>query len=295
MKIAIASGKGGTGKTTIALGLSNIMPKNHLLLDCDVEAPDCSLFITSRKEDKSCTEKAFVSVPVVDNALCTACGICRTVCRFNALALIKNRVLVFNELCHGCEVCFAACPEKAITMKSFPIGKVVTSFSINLRGKERTLRSGYLDPGKPLAPPIIKKVKDTWSEMILIDSPPGTACTMVASVFDCDVVILAAEESLFGVHDLNLAVKTVRLLDIPMAVISNKWNPGDSLISEYCNKENLSLLAVIPEDDLLRVLLSNGKLPENEDCIFYTELQRVIDDFIVNVECRTALNEVGAG
>ncbi len=253
MKIAIASGKGGTGKTTLSVALAQSFDGPVSLLDCDVEEPNASIFL--RLED--CSEQAVsVPVPSVDSSRCTGCGKCAEMCQFNALAVAGISVLVFTELCHGCGGCARVCPEKAITEVPLSIGALRKGRSGNIEFIE-----GRLDIGRAMAPPVIRAVKKAAApgRTVLIDCPPGTSCPMITAVKGSDFVLLVTEPTPFGLHDLRLAVETVRKLKLPFGVLINRSDTGDERVVEYCGKEKIRLLLQIPDSRKIAEAYSRGE------------------------------------
>lgn len=253
MMIAVASGKGGTGKTTVAVGLARAAPGRTQLLDCDVEAPNCHLFM---RPDRVETEKVGIPVPQVDAAKCTACGECGQFCQFNAIVSFKTEPLVFPELCHGCGGCAKICPEDAIREVERPIGAVERG---ECRGVE--LIQGRLNVGEPLAPPLVRAVKAYADEdgVAIVDSPPGTSCTMIEALHGCDYVIMVTEPTPFGLRDLKLAVGGARVLRIPHGVIVNRIGIGDDRIHEYCRAHRIPLLLEIADDRRIAEGYSRGE------------------------------------
>jgi len=239
MVIAVASGKGGTGKTTISVNLA-LSISNAQILDCDVEEPNVHIFL---KPEISGKKNVFIPVPKIDKSKCIACGRCKQVCAYNALALLKDTVLVFPELCHGCGACSYFCPEKAISEVDKEIGLVEI-------GKREDLEfiHGKLNIGQAMSPPLIKAVKEyiNKNKISIIDAPPGTSCPVIASINGSDFCILVTEPTPFGLNDLILAVDVVRKLKIPFGVIINRSNLGDDKTEEYCLKQDISVLMRIP-------------------------------------------------
>jgi MinD superfamily P-loop ATPase len=240
MTVAIASGKGGTGKTTIAVGLAKALDRDVQLLDCDVEEPNDHLFL-SLKEIRSVDHS--IPVPRVDNDLCTACGKCSSFCEFNALALLKDRVLVFDNLCHGCGGCTIICPEQAIREEDRPAGKIVFGRS----GRIEHIY-GDLNTGEAMAPPLIRAVKReiTGEKPAILDSPPGTTCPMVTAVKDADFCLLVTENTPFGLHDLEMAVEVLGDMHMPMGVVINRSDIGKSGVKEFCREKNIPVLLEVP-------------------------------------------------
>jgi len=255
MQITVASGKGGTGKTTVATSLAYVAAKSgdpvHLL-DCDVEAPNCSLFLPLDLEHK---EPVSVSVPAIDSERCTGCGECGNICEFNALAVLPSDVLVFPELCHSCAGCWLVCPEKAITPQKRQIGWLEHGWAAGVR-----FTQGRLRIGEAQAPPLIRKVKATAADtdFCIVDAPPGTSCPVVASLEGSDFVLLVTEPTPFGLFDLSLAVELVRELDLRCAVVINRADAGDDRVHRYCASEGLDVLLEIPHDRVIAEAYSRG-------------------------------------
>ena len=268
MIISVASGKGGTGKTTIAVNLALALAKdkgkNVKFLDCDVEEPNAHLFL---KPVITNSESVEIPVPKIDDKKCNYCGKCAEVCVFNAIVVTKNKVLVFPGLCHGCGACTLFCPEKAISEEGNEIG-------ILEEGKAGSINftHGRLNIGEPMAPPIIKKIKKKSKEdysgnkdnnitnhhITLIDAPPGTSCPVIESIKGSDYTILVTEPTPFGLHDLILAVEVLKKLNIPHGVVLNKCDIGDHKVEEYCKKNDIPLLLSIPLDREIAVAYSKG-------------------------------------
>ena len=264
MIISVASGKGGTGKTTVATNLALSLNGSVQFLDCDVEEPNAHLFL---KPVITNSESVKIPVPKIDDEKCNYCGKCAEVCVFNAIAVTKNKVLVFPGLCHGCGACMLFCPENAISEQGREIG-------ILEEGKARSISfiDGRLNIGEPMAPPIIRKIKKRINKdgikgksndianhhLTIIDAPPGTSCPVIESIKDSDYTILVTEPTPFGLHDLILAVEVLQKLKIPHGVVLNKCDVGDHKVEEYCKKNNIPLLLSIPLDREIAVAYSQG-------------------------------------
>ncbi|MBN2429746.1 MAG: ATP-binding protein [Deltaproteobacteria bacterium] len=254
MKIAIASGKGGTGKTTVSLNLARSWGEPVRLLDCDVEEPNCHVFLPHAIEK---SDVVTIPVPQVDEELCNACGECSRICAFNAIVALQTKPLVFPELCHGCGGCTKICPQQAITERGERIGVV----EIGRKG-DITLVQGRLDIGVPLVPPLIRAVKRhaAGAETVILDAPPGTSCPVIATIGDSDFVVLVTEPTPFGLHDLKLAVDLVRKLGLPFGVVINRSGMGDSRVEDFCRREQVPVLLEIPNDREIAVAYSQGRL-----------------------------------
>lgn len=296
MRIAVASGKGGTGKTTVAVNLSlSIAEKARVLvLDCDVEEPNAHLFL---EPDIARADEASVPIPVVDPERCDGCGMCAEVCAYNALAVIRPgseageksgrrkstggdkagaRVLVFDHLCHGCGACSRLCPRGAITETGKRIGVVEWG-----RAGRLWFAHGRLDVGQIMSPPLIRRVKELggWRYgtggstpgaqtasgdgsvepgVVIIDAPPGTSCPVISAVQGCDVCVLVTEPTPFGMHDLELAAGMLRNMNIPAGVVINRDGIGDSRVEEFCETRNIPVLARIPFSEQAAKLYSAG-------------------------------------
>ena len=254
MIIAVASGKGGTGKTTVSANLARALG-GVTLLDCDVEEPNAHLFIKCASEGEP--EEVSILVPEVDEARCDGCGECARFCEYKALAVLAKRVLVFPELCHGCGGCARVCPQGAISEKPKRVGVVMSA-----RSGDVTLVQGRLDVGVAMAPPLIRAVKAKIPAKgdAILDAPPGTSCPVVATLRQSDYVALVTEPTPFGLNDLRLAVAVVRELDIPFGVVVNRADSGDGSVTAYCREESIPVLAEIPDDRRIAEAYSRGEL-----------------------------------
>ncbi|VGO16812.1 hypothetical protein PDESU_05404 [Pontiella desulfatans] len=266
MKIAIASGKGGTGKTTLSCAMALSVSEEVFLLDCDVEEPNSHFFI---RPTIGRTEKTYSLVPEVDAETCTGCGECGRVCQFSAIVSLGKKTMVFNELCHSCGACSRICPSGAIRETPKKTGLLTIG-----RRDHITFVSGRLDVGQAMSPPVIRETLKHASKdgLTIVDCPPGTSCPFVTAVKGCDAVLLVTEPTPFGLHDLKLAVETIRELGIPFAVVVNRSNGERNRISEYCEMEGIELLLQIPEDRRVAEAYSRGAalttaLPELKETI----------------------------
>lgn len=258
MKIAIASGKGGTGKTTLSTNLAAFWSqKRHVtLVDLDVEEPNSGLFLKGTPEKNF---NIFKHVPEWNRDTCRHCGLCQEVCEFNAVMKMGDEIMVFPELCHGCFACSGLCPTKSLPMIAKKMGEIRHEKLENL-----DLVEGRLFIGEEQAVPAIKKVKEYQGQVVrditIFDSPPGTSCPVIEAVKDVDFVILVTEPTPFGLHDLKLAVETVRKFDIEAGIVINRYGIGDSGVESYCSTEGIPILARIPQDRKMANQYSEGKL-----------------------------------
>jgi MinD superfamily P-loop ATPase len=255
MKIAIASGKGGTGKTTIAVNLACSiarMGKDVQYLDCDVEEPNGHIFL---KPEIGETQEVTIGVPEVDTELCNGCGKCGQLCQYSAIICLKDTVMTFEQLCHSCGGCMAVCPQAAIKEKQRKIG--IAEFG----GANGILYgAGKLDIGAIQSPTLIKHVRQKAIKncTIIIDVPPGTSCPVIEAVKGADFVLLVTEPTPFGLNDLELAVEMVRELKQRFAVAINRCDIGDDRVVRYCQQQDIEILLKIPNDRLVAEAYSHG-------------------------------------
>lgn len=253
MIISIASGKGGTGKTTVALNLA-LSLKNVQLLDGDVEEPNLHLFLPLQER-----KRISVSLPVphVDETKCLYCGKCAEVCQFNAIAVIKDQVLIFPEICHGCGGCMLLCPRQAISENPREIGYIEIG---ELNGL--SFIQGVLNVGEPMATPLIRKEKELIDKerTVIIDCSPGTSCPVIEGVRGSDFCLLVTEDTPFGLNDLKLALEMVRVLKVPSGVFINREGLGYGDVKDYCQRQNVPILGSLPYDRRVAEVYAQGKI-----------------------------------
>jgi MinD superfamily P-loop ATPase len=261
MKIAIASGKGGTGKTFIATNLFYTLLETNeqiSLLDCDVEEPNSKIFVKPEIEKQ---EKVYAEIPIIDQTKCTGCRECSNHCEFNALITVKDKTYVYDEMCHSCGLCMRICKEGAISknMKkigTIEIGSVGTGIFVE----------GKTDIGTEISSLIIEEVKKYANEkgIVIIDAPPGTSCQVVETVKNCDFVVLVTEPTPFGLNDLKLAVELLENLKIPFAVAINRIIDSVEIIETYCKEKGIDIVFKMELDREVAVSYSSGKIVVKE-------------------------------
>lgn len=282
MLISIASGKGGTGKTTLAANMAWAASTEApvVLLDCDVEEPDSHFYIRPGWAGEA---EVSVPVPVIDPDCCDGCGKCADFCRFNALAAIKRDVLVFQELCHGCGGCALACPLDCVTYADRRIGVVRSG-----RRGDVFMHQGLLDIGEPVAVPVIKRVRERrGGGLTIIDSPPGTGCPMVNSISGSDYCVLVTEPSPFGRHDLDLAHYAAVELGIPHGVVISRSSGSDGMIEEYCAGQGIEMLGKVPYSREVARACSRGEMLAETDAEWRALFLEILEG--VKNECRLSL------
>ncbi len=254
--IACASGKGGTGKTTVATNLARIMAyeRDTHLVDCDVEGPNAHHFFTLESTQRS---PVHVPVPHIDLSHCDLCGVCSDACAFHAISVLADTALVFPELCHGCGVCAYICPRNAITERPRTIGSVLEATCDGM-----AFTGGSLNPGEPMPPPIIQAAKKTarGRDYIIIDASPGSTCATVEAVHGTNFCLLVTEPTPFGLSDLRMAVGMCRRLDVPYGVVINRSDLGDGRVEDYCKEEAIPVLGRFPSDRCIADVYARGAL-----------------------------------
>lgn len=259
MKIAVLSGKGGTGKTLVAVNLSAAAPE-ALYVDCDVEEPNGHLFFKPEVEE---TVPVSVSLPQFDKSKCVGCRICVNFCAFNALAFIGGKPLLFPDVCHSCGGCAKLCPQKAITEVLHSVGQVAIGNSGNV-----TVFSGQMETGNASGTPIIRELycqmEKSCKTFVVLDCPPGSACMVMESIKDADYCVLVAEPTIFGAHNLAMVFELVKKFNKPCGVVLNKCLESENPSEAFCMKHDIIILDRIPFDPALGELNSNGGIAVRE-------------------------------
>jgi len=265
MIVTVASGKGGTGKTTVAVSLALSLAADGrcrpILADCDVEEPNAALFL--QPDLQECREVGLM-IPEIDIEACTGCGRCGEVCQYHAIAVVGQKVLVFPELCHGCGSCTLNCPEGAIHEVLHVIGTIERGRAVAGDAGEIEFAQGTMNVGEPMAVPIIRQLKQ-WvvpsagERPVILDAPPGTACPVVESIRGADLALMVTEPTPFGLHDLRLAVEVARgELGLPVGVVINRDGVGDRGVDDYCASEGIPIVMRIPLDRRIAEAYSEG-------------------------------------
>lgn len=274
MKVAILSGKGGAGKTLLAVNLASCFD-SATYVDCDVEEPNGHLFF---KPENVQEELVNVSYPKFNKELCTGCRKCTDFCRFNALAYVKEKVIVFEEVCHSCKGCLQVCPTNALSLREKAIGKIQKGIHNNIK-----VNTGMLNMGEASGVPVINKLlKESVGDNIIIDCPPGSACVVMESIKDADYCVLVAEPTIFGVHNLNMVYELTQVFNKNVGVVINKCVEGDNLALDYCNKNHINVLGKIMFDKELGNMSSKGEIAVEKDpkykLIFNDILQNIVSE-----------------
>jgi len=251
MIVAVASGKGGTGKTSVAVNMA-LSIDNAQLIDCDVEEPNAHLFLSPKISQ---TQAVTVTVPTVNEKLCDHCGKCAHFCQYNALFVGSDKVLVFSDLCHSCGGCALVCPKEAITEHQHKIGILKLGSTDDLE-----LVYGELEVGEPMSVPVIREVKRHIGKdkNVILDSPPGTSCPVIQTVKDSDFCILVTEPTPFGLHDLKIMIQVLENMRIPSGIVINRAGVGDNRVYEYCKEKSIPILLEIPYARKIAELYSRG-------------------------------------
>lgn len=259
MIVAVASGKGGTGKTTVTASLATVWDGPIVAVDLDVEEPNLHLFL---KPTIASRETAHLAVPVVDEARCTYCGACSDLCQFSAISVMGQVILTFPEMCHGCGGCLAVCPEKALSPGQRELGEISWGHSGSV-----DFLSGRLRVGEAMSPPLMRRVKARLQQMLaaggkdaIIDAPPGVSCPAVNAVLDSDVILLVTEPTPFGFYDFQLAWQAFTPLGKPLAAVINRAGLGHDAIYEFCREKGLPILAEIPYHRAIAAAYAQGQI-----------------------------------
>lgn len=269
MNISVLSGKGGTGKTFISTNLAYVV-KNALYIDCDVEEPNGWLFLNPKIEQQ---EKVAVMVPSVDSEKCSGCRKCVDFCKFNAIAYIKNKLMVFNELCHACAGCVMLCPETALTESGRIIGQIEYGTSGSIKTRTGILNTGEAT-GVPIIRSLLKNIPD--KENVIIDCPPGSSCTVMESIKDSDFCVLVAEPTLFGVHNLSTVFELVKLFNKPYGVVLNKAVKGETVADNFCRENGIPILARITYEPCIGFMNSKGMIAVTQNVTYYNLFENLL-------------------
>lgn len=279
MILSIASGKGGTGKTTVATNLALSLGEGVQLLDCDVEEPNSALFV---QPEWTSREIVYAMVPEVDEDACTRCGQCAELCQFKAISVLGNTILTFPELCHSCGGCMRVCPEGAVSEVGRPLGEMHIG-----RRNGLDFADAELNVGVAFAPPLIRRVRaETLPEKtVIIDAPPGTSCPVIAAVKGTDFVLMVTEPTPFGLSDLKLATEVVRILGIPCGLIINRAEMGYEDVHTFAESKGIPILMEIPFDRKIAEAYSRGEplvdgMPEWRERFadLYERIERLVNE-----------------
>lgn len=285
MRVAVLSGKGGTGKTLVSVNLAAVA-NISTYVDCDVEEPNGHLFFKPKDVHK---EEVSVKIPKVNEDVCKGCRKCVDFCKFNALAYIKDKLIVFEEVCHSCGGCIILCPNKALTKKEKVVGRV----EIGTSGQVK-VHTGILNIGEASGTPIIKNLladsKIKRELMTFVDCPPGSACIVMDSIKDADYCILVAEPTLFGVHNLKMVYELVKLFDKPYGVVLNKCLDGENPAEKFCLENGIKILSRIPFDNELGLLNSNAEIVIYKKEKYMDLFSSLLDTVTKEVEHEATIN-----
>lgn len=277
MKIAVLSGKGGTGKTLVSVNLASVAEKASYV-DCDVEEPNGHLFFKPMIEH---VESVKVKIPKINNEKCTGCRKCVDFCRFNALAYVNHSVKVFEDVCHSCGGCILVCPENAITESDKPIGRIERGISEKVQ-----VHTGILNMGEASGVPIVKQLLkgDTREDkLVIIDAPPGSACIVMESIKDADYCVLVAEPTIFGTQNLSMVHELVELFEIPFGVVLNKCLDEDNPAESYCNDHKINIIGKINYSQDLAVLSSRGEIVSRVDVQYQAIFKMILEHIVEEV------------
>lgn len=254
MIYAVASGKGGTGKTTVSASLATLWDGPVTAMDLDVEEPNLHLFLRPQETE---TRKAYMEIPVVDEDKCSLCGSCAQICQFKAISLMADLLLTFPEMCHGCGACFEMCPDDALSPGKRELGDIVFGTA---NGADFIM--GRLRVGEAMSPPLMRQVKACLPELkeadVIIDAPPGVSCPAIAATMDADCIVLVTEPTPFGFHDFKLAWEAFSPMNKPMGAVINRAGIGDQSVQDFCKQNDIPIWAEIPYDRKIAEAYSNG-------------------------------------
>ena len=285
MRVAVLSGKGGTGKTLVSVNLTAVAG-NAVYIDCDVEEPNGHLFFNPQIIG---TEKIMIKVPTIEALRCTGCRVCVDFCKFNALAYINGRVVIFEEVCHSCGGCILFCAENALMEKKKIIGEIQYGIS-----KKATVITGILNTGEASGVPIIKKLLSYANEvnekLVFLDCPPGSACIVMESIKEADYCILVAEPTQFGVHNLSMVYELVQLLKKPFGVILNKCLPEENPAEIFCRSKGIKILGEIPFDIQLGMMNSNARIVAKESEQYHGLFVELLQTVVAEVKHEASIN-----
>ncbi len=286
MIIAVASGKGGTGKTTISTNLAYVATQKGMrvaYVDCDVEEPNGHLFL---QPEILSSNPVGNMVPQVDKDSCTHCGLCGQICEYSAIVCLEDQVLVFPEMCHSCGGCWLVCPEDAISQRLREMGRVEIG-----RAKNMQFIQGILNIGEAMSPPVIRAVKESIpdSDLTILDAPPGASCPVIETIRGCDFVVLVTEPTPFGLNDLTIAVEMVRALKYPFGVAINRSDLGNSDVRDYCRAHQIPVLIEIPDDRRVAEAYSTGQLMCEAVPDFNRFFEEILNRVNNELECAGAI------
>ena len=283
MKIAVLSGKGGTGKTLVSVNLAAVAG-HSTYIDCDVEEPNGHLFF---KPDIAREELITVKIPQVDEKQCVGCRSCVRFCNYNALAYVNKKLIIFDDVCHSCGGCVLVCPKSALSERDKPIGKIKIGVSGDVN-----VYTGVMNTGEATGIPIINRLLEEGSaeehRLTFIDCPPGSACIVMESIKDADYCVLVAEPTLFGAHNLNMVYELVKLFDKPTGVVLNKCLNEDNPVEQFCLDKSLEILGRIPFDHELASLNSNAEIVVNKKEKYRELFIGLLETIVDRVENGTA-------
>ncbi len=272
--IAIASGKGGTGKTTFATNLAYVYGKPLTLLDCDVEAPNVHLFLNPKWD---ISLEATVLTPVVDESKCISCGKCKSHCRFGAILILNKKVLILSELCHSCGACERICPTGALVEKPRVVGTIDKGTKDHIQ-----VMQGKLYVGEARSSALIEQLRDSenHSELTIIDAPPGTSCSTISAVNGVDYLVLVTEPTPLGLNDLSLSLEMAKALGLRTGVVINKADLGSAPLKEFCEYKGVPILGEIKFSKELAKAYSQGLLITQVDQEYEKQFRMILESIL---------------